>query len=769
MFNLFDYFILTPLRLFFQGMYEVILIFISNYGFGIIGLSCVTALILIPIEKAVRGSILKEKKIESVLLPQLTEIKQRYSGIEKNNAIKRLYKRYGYSPLYAIRNVYGVLIQLPFLIGAYLMLSSYEHLSGQSFLFIKDLSLQDHLLGQINLLPILMTIVNLSTLLFLNLSKKENIQASVIAFAFLVLLYSAPSALLLYWTMNNVIHLLRAFFKRIIKISINGTRIEKTIIKIPQKCIQSRCYKYLVNIFTEKYSQEFFKKSFNLFILLILLTPLARIGSNIGYYSPEVISRSLSLLLIISFCFISIVFLIRKLLKKSFLYQQMIVWTSVLLGAAIYYQTIGYLLLLSLQNSLRILIIGTIFLLTFIIGRFKLLNVILTIHITLSFIIGGINNYYAKKEFLSSINKNQTQSEIQLKHKPNIYYLLCESMNSLDIAEKIYGLNSNTADEFKLYLKDNGFYVPDYIYTNGSHTLKTLQNVYLMTDYIGGDLGFFDGSTSVRPMLAGDTNNRLLKILKDNGYYTSSYMCEGMFSAPKGVYLDYFDIDKPNITSFEPLLDSSKILRDYIFNFLPIQPENNIEIDAEKIIDEYFKKEPPKPHFMMFRVKYTNHTGKEEAEAFTVKSRKDWIQSNVYLNGYYKEISALKYLTSKILKNDPNAIIIMLGDHGAHLYRTKAKNKRDLIKFLKETEITYSEFINDKFKVFAAVRIPQKYKQLEHKFSPGNIFPIIFSLIGYEGKELSICENNSYFTGYIKENIPIIQNDEIISLDNLED
>lgn len=154
-------------------MYEIILIFIDNYGIAIIGLSCVTALIIIPIEKTVRGSILKEKKIESVLQPQLTEIKIKYSGIEKNNAVKRLYNRYGYSPLYAIRNIYGVLVQLPFLIGAYLMLSSYANLKGQSFLFIKDLSMQDHLLGSVNLLPILMTVVNLSTLLFLNLSKKR--------------------------------------------------------------------------------------------------------------------------------------------------------------------------------------------------------------------------------------------------------------------------------------------------------------------------------------------------------------------------------------------------------------------------------------------------------------------------------------------------------------------------------------------------------------------------------------------------------------------
>lgn len=270
MFNLFDYFILTPLRLFFQGMYEVILIFNSNYGIGIIGLSCVTALILIPIEKAVRGSILKEKKIEAVLQPQLSDIKHKYSGIEKNNAIKRLYRRYGYSPLYAIRNVYGVLVQLPFLFGAYLMLSSYSLLNGQSFLFIKDLSQQDQLLGQINLLPIMMTAINLSTLMFLNLSRKENIQAIAIAIAFLALLYTAPSALLLYWTMNNVIHLLRAIIKKYICFNEIKKHVTDNVKILVNQFCKTTLGKYLKSQLIDKPECEYYKKNWFVYLFLCL-------------------------------------------------------------------------------------------------------------------------------------------------------------------------------------------------------------------------------------------------------------------------------------------------------------------------------------------------------------------------------------------------------------------------------------------------------------------------------------------------------------------
>ena len=379
MFNVFDFFILSPLRLFFQGMYEIILIFIDNYGIAIIGLSCITALIIIPIEKTVRGSILKEKKIESVLQPQLTEIKIKYSGIEKNNAVKRLYNRYGYSPLYSIRNIYGVLVQIPFLIGAYLMLSSYANLKGQSFLFIKDLSMQDHLLGSVNLLPILMTVVNLSTLLFLNLSKKENIQTTAIAFVFLVLLYTAPSALLLYWTMNNVIHLLRALWKRYIcfdSLKITVTDNVKALIEQFSKTATGR---YLKRQLIDKTESELYKKNWIYFIVLVCLLILDQLALNFGFYPSEQVARTTFCLLLLSLLFIGIFYGLKKLFSKNRGMSQGLLLLLIILGAAVFYQELGYHYVTPLPKILRISIIGFLFLLVYCVFNLKFLNLFLCV------------------------------------------------------------------------------------------------------------------------------------------------------------------------------------------------------------------------------------------------------------------------------------------------------------------------------------------------------------------------------------------------------
>ena len=82
-------------------------------------------------------------------------------------------------------------------------------LDGQSFGFVPDLSKPDGLLFGINLLPIVMTLINFTaTFAAPDMRPKERTQAVVVALLFLLLLYTAPSALLIYWTGNNILYLL---------------------------------------------------------------------------------------------------------------------------------------------------------------------------------------------------------------------------------------------------------------------------------------------------------------------------------------------------------------------------------------------------------------------------------------------------------------------------------------------------------------------------------------------------------------------------------
>lgn len=173
-------------------------------------LSLLSSLVLTAVERKAAKYINKEKLIQGVLSKQLVKIKAQYQGEKRQEKIKALYKRYSYNPLLSIRSSLGVLSQLPFLLGAYFMLLHDESLKGVSIGRIADISAPDALLWGVNLLPIAMLCINiLNALLSTWLTNKEKLTSVVIGGVFFVLLYAAPACMLIYWTTNNTIQLLK--------------------------------------------------------------------------------------------------------------------------------------------------------------------------------------------------------------------------------------------------------------------------------------------------------------------------------------------------------------------------------------------------------------------------------------------------------------------------------------------------------------------------------------------------------------------------------
>ena len=198
--------IISAYRWFFLKLADAV-----GMGWGIVLLSFITSAAMIPLMKAVAGIVGRETDYQAVILPQLAEIKRKYaSDMDRNFHIQRLYARYGYSPLSAVKKVFPLFVQIPFLLLTYFMLKGTAELRGVPFLFLKDLGQPDTLITtfNVNLLPIVMTGVNIITVFATpGFTSRDWTQAIGISLLFLVMLYTAPSALLLYWTLNNVITL----------------------------------------------------------------------------------------------------------------------------------------------------------------------------------------------------------------------------------------------------------------------------------------------------------------------------------------------------------------------------------------------------------------------------------------------------------------------------------------------------------------------------------------------------------------------------------
>ena len=204
-----------PLQLFYKYVYLACVRVTGSYGIGLIGLSLCCAVAFVPLGRMALNAKKREDLLQDIMQPQLDRIKDESTGAARQERIAKLYRRYGYHPLMSLRSAIGVLLQFPFLTAAYRMVQELTVLKGQPFWFITDLSVPDGLWNGVNALPIVMTLINFATVATApNMRGKERVQAIVLALLFLWLLYDAPSALLVYWTCNNLNYLAQNFVFR---------------------------------------------------------------------------------------------------------------------------------------------------------------------------------------------------------------------------------------------------------------------------------------------------------------------------------------------------------------------------------------------------------------------------------------------------------------------------------------------------------------------------------------------------------------------------
>ncbi|MHB9293036.1 YidC/Oxa1 family membrane protein insertase [Hollandina sp. SP2] len=186
----------------------------DNPGIALFGVSIVVSALTLPLYFRAEAWQKAERELQKRLAPKIARIKAAFAGDEQYMVLSTYYRQNHYHPVYAMRNTFGLLIQIPFFIAAYSYLSHLEILQGFSFLFIRDLGASDALIpigGGINLLPILMTLINLvsGALYTKGLAVKDKVQIYGIALIFLVLLYNSPAGLVLYWTLNNIFSLVK--------------------------------------------------------------------------------------------------------------------------------------------------------------------------------------------------------------------------------------------------------------------------------------------------------------------------------------------------------------------------------------------------------------------------------------------------------------------------------------------------------------------------------------------------------------------------------
>ena len=190
---------------------------LGSYGLAIVILTILVKLILWPLTAQATRS---QKKMQSLQEP-MSKLREKHKGNSQklNQEMMKFYKEHKVNPF---AGCWPILIQIPIFLGMFWMLRSAAELYGQSFLWANDLSEQDHV-GQVqgfslNVLPILMVVTQWLQMklnpmqMGPELSDAQRINAKMMRFMpfmFLIFLYFFSSALVLYWTVQNLMTILQ--------------------------------------------------------------------------------------------------------------------------------------------------------------------------------------------------------------------------------------------------------------------------------------------------------------------------------------------------------------------------------------------------------------------------------------------------------------------------------------------------------------------------------------------------------------------------------
>ena len=216
-----DTLLLGPLKLVFEVIFQIANRFIGHPGLSIIVLSLIMNVLVLPLYKQADMMQERTRDVEAKLKRGVDHIKKSFSGDERMMILQAYYRQNNYKPISALNGSVSLLLEIPFFMAAYQFLSQLGALSGASLGPIADLSKPDGLLVigglTINVLPVIMTAVNvISSAIYLKgYPLKTKIQLYGMAAFFLVFLYTSPSGLVFYWTLNNLFSLVKTIFYKL--------------------------------------------------------------------------------------------------------------------------------------------------------------------------------------------------------------------------------------------------------------------------------------------------------------------------------------------------------------------------------------------------------------------------------------------------------------------------------------------------------------------------------------------------------------------------
>lgn len=692
-----DNILLSPFIYVLELLFSISKSISPNIGISILTLSILVYLITFPLIKLVERLSYKEEAKKEKINHLIKEINAAYKGQTRFFYTKALYKIHNINPLSDLFGIAKLLVQIPFFLSAYHYLSSLHVFNSQSFLFITDLSKVDQAIPfagiYMNVLPILMFIINsLSAKVFAKENKNEFLTLFLTGILFLILLYSMPAALVLYWTCNNLISLIvesyksKGWIKKKLK-AINFSSNLKSFANRSDHTILFLCFLLLSLVYSYSHvssnltSKPYYilivfsligfvtllfleltgrlksyeenevitiKQSF--FLLLGSFSPLFIYGKeNYVYIRDGLISNFFFTLIIPSLLvFILLNFLLQMIGAKerivTYIIALLIFFNAPMLNDLLKLQAESslpfillffiFIYLLSLRLKPKLLkIISYVFLFAFLASSFDFLSV-------------HLRRSSKDQRLLKKINKNtrtndlykKVQNKLQNKRIPNVYFLIYDGLTGPTVMNH-YNL------DYKLdYLSGYDFKIYGDILSNHFTSIKTIASVL----EVSKSSPIKKASNQRKNMVGFNLVDRIFESFSmPRTYLASNHFFKGQ------IQKDGSQIESVGEESFNGLL-KGVLIGEFKFD---------IELKHQFGGDEYeIRKHKLLKNNRGFIYVHNPYPGHSQNSGICLESDKE-----VYKERLEIAYKAMKKDISVIIENDPSSIIIIAGDHGGLL------------------------------------------------------------------------------------------------------
>lgn len=198
-----------PLMAIYSSVFDYFYDLSDSGGLSIILFGACVNIVLLPLYYQMEVSGREEVGNRASMLEEINRVKKYYAGREQYYYIKTIHRCYKYNTLSPVFSAVDLYFQVLIFATVYVFLNSIAVFEGIGFLFVHALSEPDALLGGINVLPLIMTSINVVSLIVYTGDRSKRIQGLGLALLFFVILYDSSAALLIYWTTNNIVSLIK--------------------------------------------------------------------------------------------------------------------------------------------------------------------------------------------------------------------------------------------------------------------------------------------------------------------------------------------------------------------------------------------------------------------------------------------------------------------------------------------------------------------------------------------------------------------------------